>query len=170
MNDKNDKSESTAPPTIQEKNVLPTTLIILLLLTVVVIAAMAGLAALANSTPNPIEYDLPESTPEQIGLVNNLTDAGWTLFSRPDCRACYEQATYLGTAYYDLNRTDCQSDPTACNEQNIVLVPTWQSPNGTLYVGYYNLSDLQDMLNGSQPPYEFVPVEEPTAEQTPQLF
>ncbi len=80
-------------------------------------------------------------------LACELNNDGWVLYGTDQCPWCIKQREEFGVAFTDLTYINCQENKSVCIDAGIKGIPCWVSPNGTLYPGYYNLTQLDDMLN-----------------------
>ncbi len=80
-------------------------------------------------------------------LAHELNNDGWILYGTNQCPWCIKQREEFGVAFTDLAYINCQENKPVCIDAGIKGIPCWVSPNGTLYPGYYNLTQLDDMLN-----------------------
>lgn len=80
-------------------------------------------------------------------LAHELNNDGWILYGTDQCPWCIKQREEFADAFTDLTYINCQENKSVCIDAGIKGIPCWVSPNGTLYPGYYNLTQLDDMLN-----------------------
>ena len=80
-------------------------------------------------------------------LACELNSDGWILYGTDQCPWCIKQKEEFGVAFTDLAYINCQENKPVCIDAGIKGIPCWVSPNGTLYPGYHNLTQLDEMLN-----------------------
>jgi len=86
-----------------------------------------------------------ETTADELAC--ELNSDGWTLYGTDQCPWCIKQRDEFGDAFTDLAYINCQENKPVCIDAGIKGIPCWVSPNGTLYPGYHNLTQLDEMLN-----------------------
>ena len=80
-------------------------------------------------------------------LARELNSDGWILYGKDQCPWCIKQREEFGVAFTDLAYINCQENKSVCIDAGIKGIPCWVSPNGTLYPGYHNLTQLDEMSN-----------------------
>ena len=110
---------------------------------------LSSTAAVAGSNKAP-EQPVPESTPTQIQLADELTDMGMKYYGSYRCHACHYQGRLFGrSAVKRLPYVECTKPESlpeqaqACRTAKIRAFPTWIHPSGERREGVQSLTELR---------------------------
>ena len=116
------------------------------LATAVVLSSTAAVAGSDKALKQPV----PESTPTQIQLADELTDMGMKYYGSHRCPACHYQGRLFGrSAVKRLPYVECTKPESlpqqaqACRAAEIRAFPTWIHPSGERREGVQSLTELR---------------------------
>jgi len=116
------------------------------LATAVVLSSTAAVAGSDKAPKQPV----PESTPTQIQLADELTDMGMKYYGSYRCPACHYQGRLFGrSAVKRLPYVECTKPESlpeqaqACRTAKIRAFPTWIHPSGERREGVQSLTELR---------------------------
>ena len=116
------------------------------LATAVVLSSTAAVAGSNKALKQPV----PESTPTQIQLADELTEMGMKYYGSYRCPACHYQGRLFGrSAVKRLPYVECTKPESlpeqaqACRTAKIRAFPTWIHPSGERREGVQSLTELR---------------------------